>query len=182
MKPKINSDHLNKLFEYDKSTGILYWKYRDISEFLNKRTYLSWNARFSGKEAFTSVNSDGYKNGSIYRKNYKAHRVIWCMVYGDWPKEIDHINGIKSDNRIENLRNVDHSINMKNLNKTIANTSGVTGVGWHKATNKWAAYIRSNGKHKHIGLFNCIKEAEKARIKFEKEIGFHWEHGKRKAG
>jgi hypothetical protein len=62
-------------------------------------------------------------------KTYKAHRLAWLYVYGEEPKEdIDHIDGDTSNNRIENLREVAHSTNMKNKHKYVSNTSGTTGV------------------------------------------------------
>lgn len=88
------------------------------------------------------------------------------MHYGDIPDgmEIDHINRIKDDNRIENLRVVTKRQNCCNLS---TNTSGIPGVIWCKQQKKWRARIWVNGKNKHLGLFENIEDAKVARKKAE---------------
>lgn len=79
--------------------------------------------------------------------------------HGYLPGEIDHINNIKMDNRIENLREADRSRNCMNKNITKSNKTGFKGVSWFKKSKKYRAQIQINGKPKHLGLYNCPKEA-----------------------
>lgn len=89
-----------------------------------------------------------------------VHRLVYLMHHGYLPKEIDHINGKRDDNRIENLRATTRSQNMWNRKLNKNNTSGVKGVT--KFKNKWAARVCTNSKLKHIGVFDTIEEAKKA--------------------
>ncbi len=174
---------LRKLLKYNPDTGKLYWRERTTDTFEDgKRTKdhrcKHWNSTFSNKEAFT-CNSHGYKAGIVLRQNHQAHRVIWAMYYGEWPEnDIDHINGIRDDNRITNLRSVTRLENARNLSRAKNNTSGFTGVSWYKKNKKWGANIIVNKKIKFLGLFENINDAVKARKKAENEIGFHPGHGK----
>jgi hypothetical protein len=108
-----------------------------------------------------ALNSDGYLTVQLERKRVKAHRVAWRLFYGeDAAGQIDHINGDRSDNRIENLRLVDNRTNGENRRAAQSNSrSGHLGVSWHAASGKWAASIRVSGKKLHLGLFDCPAEA-----------------------
>jgi hypothetical protein len=100
----IDLDTARKLLRYDSTTGKLFWLNRPRGFFNSDRAFKSWNTKYSGKEAL-NTNSNGYKYGPIFKKNYKAHRVVWLLVTGHWPQlEIDHIDGNRSNNRFENLR------------------------------------------------------------------------------
>jgi hypothetical protein len=89
-------------------------------------------------------------------KKYWAHRLIWLYQYGYMPKMIDHINGNPSDNRIENLRECTQAENLRNVGKPKHNTSGIKGVSWSKAANKWEARCG-----KYLGLYETKEEAAK---------------------
>jgi hypothetical protein len=102
------------------------------------------------------------------------------MFYDRWPDELDHINGDKGDNRIVNLREVTRAENNKNKSRYKQNSSGFTGVGWHKVTKKWAAKIRVDGRDYHLGVFASIEAAKEARAAAEKHYGFHENHGRHK--
>ncbi|HAJ7191205.1 TPA: hypothetical protein HNO18_06525 [Escherichia coli] len=113
----------------------------------------------------------GYKHvsGYIYIGQYKAHRLAWFFHYGTWPeKDIDHINGIKSDNRIVNLREANDALNHRNKKHTSPNRSGFRGVSYHKSERgkpKWRVRITDNeGKRICIGLFDSLDEAIRVRI------------------
>lgn len=93
------------------------------------------------------------------------------------PKEIDHINHNRSDNRLNNLREVTHVENGHNISKKTNNTTGYTGVVYHKATGKWLAQIMINGKNKYLGLFSTIEEAVEKRKEAEKDFNFYANHG-----
>ena len=123
-------------------------------------------------------NGDGYYRISILGTRYFAHRVAWFYVYGAWPIKIDHINHIKTDNRIENLRSVSHHQNMQNISISKTNKSGFNGVDKHKNSGKWRARIPFNGKEVHLGLFDNLDDAIESRKMANIKYGFHDNHGK----
>jgi hypothetical protein len=85
------------------------------------------------------------------------------LAYGEFPEmSIDHINGIKTDNRLQNLRLATKSQNALNSKRHKDNTSGYKGVSWNKRLAKWGARITINGKYKHIGLFKNVEDAASA--------------------
>jgi len=106
-----------------------------------------------------SVGARGYRCISVDYKIYKAHRLMWFYVYKKWPKNTDHINGNKDDNRIVNLRECSSSQN--NMNKCIQsnNTSGFKGVSFHKRIGKWYARIGVGRTRKSLGYFDTPDEA-----------------------
>ncbi|MCP5006232.1 MAG: HNH endonuclease [Planctomycetes bacterium] len=172
---------LNNLLKYEPDTGKLYWRSRTPSLFENNKRSAEhlcnmWNARFSGKEAFIKINK-GYKMGRIFAEQYSAHRIIWKMVTDNDPNEIDHINRDRADNKFENLRSVSHQENHQNLPLHKNNTSGIVGVDWDKARNKWRAQIKVNTKTVQIGRFSSKQDAIAARQQAEIEHGFHKNHG-----
>ena len=132
----------------------------------------------------TSKNGNGYLEVKFRRNGrqitYYAHRVAWLLYYGIDPgaNEIDHIDQDPTNNRIGNLRLVSHGDNMKNQRKRSDNTSGITGVHWHKGTGKWRAYIHKDGKILHLGLFEDKFEAICVRKSAENRFGYHENHGK----
>jgi len=161
---------LRRLVEYDKDTGLLTWRPRDG----NNR----FNAKLSGKPAFSQV-SGGYLIGRLNGVNLKAHRVAWAIHYGEWPpNQIDHINGIRSDNRLVNLRSVVNSENGKNQKTRSTNKSGEPCISWFGRDAKWWVKITVDGKTKHIGYFDTIDAAIAARDSAWKENGFHENHGR----
>jgi len=95
------------------------------------------------------------------RKNrFPVHRLVWAFVNGKWPNDqIDHVNGIKNDNRLINLREANNSQNNMNKGKQSNNTSGFKGVSWHKLRNKWRSDIRVDGKRFNLGNYDCIAAA-----------------------
>lgn len=105
-------------------------------------------------------------NGYATNKNIKLHRLVTDCPKG---KEVDHINHNKLDNRKANLRVCNHSDNLKNQSKHSTNKSGYTGVGFHKASNKWRARITVDYKCYELGDYDTIEEAVKARKEAEKK-------------
>ena len=120
------------------------------------------------------LDRDGYIQISVDKKIYRAHRLIWLMHYGKFPDaEIDHINGIKNDNRIENLREATSSQNKFNQGKRKTNTSGFKGVSFAKKIGKWVAFVGVKGKQKNLGYFDDVEladlVAQEARDKYHKQ-------------
>ena len=182
---KLSPELLRKILRYDPETGELFWLNRTPDMFQDQRygahrKCAAWKSKFAGKEAFTAY-KNGYKHGAVFNKTYKAHRVIWAIVYDEWPSsQIDHINGIRDDNRITNLRAVSHAENARNQKRRTDNTTGVCGVGFYKATGKWNAQIHANGKSIHLGYFNSFDDAVIARKEAEMKHGYHENHGRLK--
>ena len=179
-------DELKKLLIYHSDTGELYWKKRIPKMFEpgekhdRNRKCKSWNARFAGKKALCSIHPQGYRMGRICNRRYLAHRVIWCLVTGDWPKEeTDHINGDRGNNKFINLRDASRFMNMQNQKINTRNTSGCIGVSWHRRKKKWSVTISFNRKLRHLGVFTDFSEAVKVRKHAEKHYGFHKNHGRK---
>ena len=125
--------------------------------------------------------STGYHCVSIDEKVFNVSRIVYAMHFGDpGDKQIDHINQIRTDNRIENLRLVTHQENHRNKTKRKDNSSGVTGVTWCKLTQKWKVEIYVDGKTIHCGYFNHLRAAAVERKYQEFKYGYHENHGNEK--
>lgn len=155
-----------ELLRYDPETGKMIWR-------------VSQGRVRAGTEAGTFT-SDGYhRKVQIDGRNYLAHRLAWLIVTGEWPtEEIDHISGDGLDNRWSNLREATHTVNGRNAKRYSHNTSGFTGVGWHKASRKWQANIKVNGTYIHLGCFDDLTAAVEVRKDAERQYGFHENHGR----
>ena len=153
----MTQEELKELVSYVPETG-LFVRLKRTSNRIEVGQSAGW------KDAY------GYLNISLHGKKWKAHRLAWLYVYGDFPKqEIDHINGIKDDNRISNLRDVNRLTNELNKGKQANNTSGFKGVSLQKQSGKWEAYICCNGKKKSLGVYATPEIASKARESCIKE-------------
>ena len=119
-----------------------------------------------------SIHSTGYRHITFMGKQHKAHRLIWLYVYGYLPKEIDHINGDRQDNRLENLREVTRSQNQYNKVIQKNTVSGIKGVSWHKKSKSWVVRLCVEKQSKNFGYFKDIELAElvalEARDKYHK--------------
>lgn len=156
----LTQDYLMQILTYDADSGLFYW---------NKETK---KRLIKGSAAGTLDN--GYVLIGIDRKQYRAHRLAWLYVYGEIPKEqIDHINCIKTDNRIENLRLASNGQNCANRKLQSNNTSGYKGVWFSKRTNKWCAQVGYNNKKIKLGFYNSPEEAYLAYV--NKAIELHGE-------
>jgi hypothetical protein len=175
-------DLLRQLLTYEPATGQLFWKPRGPEHFTDSvrskdKKWRRWNVRHAGTEAFTAL-SWGYKTGKLLGHYATAHRVAWALHYGFWPEgHVDHINGARHDNRIENLRVVNARENMRNAAKSKRNTSGVTGVCYDRQYAKWRAHITVDRKRVCLGRFDDFEEARKARKAAEQKHGFSERHG-----
>lgn len=179
-----SQDLLHEILRYDEVTGQLFWRPRPIEMFsaggrgreANQKT---WNIKNAGREAFTAMHSMGYRHGTIMGQHFFAHRIIWKIVTGEEPLTIDHVNGIKKDNRICNLRSVTHCINMRNQKKRITNTHGQAGIVIDRRDGAWQAAIGIGGKTLNLGRFKTKRDAIDARILAEERLGYHPYHGRR---
>lgn len=176
-KSEMTADYLHQCLSYDSLSGAFSWKVRPLAHFKDARAQKIWNTKYSGKQA-GAVMPIGYVIIRIHKQCYYAHRLAWLYVYGQWPKEIDHINGITADNRIENLRSVSHAENGKNVKKPSHNLTGVIGVCVPNDGGRIQARIQVNGKDIKLGRFDSIEEAKMARLRASKKYGFHENHGR----
>lgn len=155
----ITKEILNFLFDY--KDGELYWKFSLSSK--------SPKGIIAG-----SVKHDGYRRIGLNKKVYLTHRLIYMMFYGYMPEIVDHIDGNKLNNRIENLRAATKSQNCQNQKTPIDNTSGYKNVMWKKSKNKWLVALKVCNKYLHIGYFDDIEladlVAQEARNKYHKEF------------
>lgn len=150
----------------------------DISGKLFRKTTDSNNCDIT-QPAGKLHKATGYKRVSIGNAKVREHRIVWEMFNGPIPEgyEIDHINHIRSDNRLENLRLVTRKVNMRNTSKRSDNTSGCVGVGWDNCTGKWKAQIQVDGKNINLGRYTEMFDAICARKSAEYRFGFHANHG-----
>ena len=138
----ITQEEAHNLFEYDPVTGSL--RYRS-----------------NGKIAGSSQN--GYRRVKIKGKKYLVHRIIWLMVYGEWPSNhLDHRDCNRSNNRLENLRLANPHLNKANEPVRIDNLLQRKGVTFHRQTRKYQARIFVNGKSISLGLHHTIDDAAAA--------------------
>jgi hypothetical protein len=125
-----------------------------------------------------SKNKNGYWTVRYKNKIYLEHRLIYTMFYGDVPKFIDHINGDRLDNRIENLRPCTPVENQRNKKLSKVNKSGYKGVSWREGRKAWRVAIRTNGKRIEIGCFEDLElaglVADMAREKYHGEFCRHY--------
>lgn len=160
-----------ELFRYDYETGVLYWRWR-VNNSVPKTL-----------EAGTQRNSDGYLYVKVHGRSYPVHRVVMLMCYGFCGEglEVDHINHIRNDNRLFNLRFVTRRENMRNQALSGKSTTGVTGVHFSKARKKYVAQIKVDQKIIFLGNYNTLEEAAEARRQADRKYKFNNNHGKGRA-
>jgi hypothetical protein len=155
---------IRKLVVYQPDTGKFFFLPRTSSTCARHR---SFNARFAGMETGLVRNEKGYLCLTLFNKKHKAHRVAYALMTGQWPEEIDHINGVRSDNRWCNLRNVSRRENRANTYGWSKPTkSQFIGVTKHKAGSSWIAQATMDYKNHYIGSFPTEEEAALARDAF----------------
>lgn len=114
----------------------------------------------AGAEAGT-LQPDGYRRVKIGGRSYLAHRLAWLIVHGEWPAgQVDHINGLTTDNRLRNLRQATAAQNQANSKRRADNKSGAKGVC--RQHGKWLAYIRVNGRNRYLGYHETVEAASAA--------------------
>lgn len=141
-----SKEEFSKFLTYNPQSGVLTWV----------------KGCQSGKEA-GCVTKKGYRVVTLNYIQYMAHVIAWILHYGEVrPQMLDHINGVKDDNRIDNLRLSDDVTNQQNRGKPKNNTSGYKGVCWCVQTQKWQAIIKADGKRLHLGRYLTKEQAYQA--------------------
>lgn len=159
---------LTSYLKYNETKGEFTWIKRP-----NKNIHLHTRAG--------TKNSAGYRVISLFGKRYLEHRLAWFYVHGEMPEhEIDHINQIRDDNRISNLRQVTRSENQRNKTRKDSRVDEI-GIWWCRRRKRYIAEITLNGKKVYQKSFTDIDEAIQQRKAKALELGFHENHGKTQA-
>lgn len=138
---KYTFKYINSQLRYEPDSGLLFWK-------------IGRSGRLKNKLTAGCKNSEGYLHIKINGHLFKSHRIAWLLSTGKWPKnQIDHINRIRYDNRLINLREATNKENARNHIVHYKNTSGFSGVSYANDRKKWRAYITIFYKRKYVGEF-----------------------------
>ena len=157
----------------DFETGEITW--------LERPNNPAFNAAFAGKKAKQTKMANGYAVVRIEYKLYLVHRVMWFMAHRKWPADqIDHIDGVKANNGLGNLREATSLENHRNLGLSRKNTSGHMGVV--RVKSGWKAQIKDGVTTRHIGRYDTIEEAASAWRAAADRIGYHPNHGRQSVG
>jgi len=141
----ITQERLKEVLLFDESTGLFTW--------LPRKGF-----HMAGRAAGSVDN--GYLRIKVDNVLYRAHRLAWLYVYGKFPsQDLDHINGIRSDNAIANLREASSSANGQNRIKSSKNTSGYIGVFFNKRQQCWTSVIINKRKHYYLGTYDTAEDA-----------------------
>jgi len=156
VKIMLTQSRLKELLNYDPETGIFTWV-------ANRQKVTIGDVAGTINKGYRAIRIDG--------KQYKAHRLTFLYMTGNFPKEhTDHIDGDKLNNRWANLRGCTHAENHQNRASHKGSSSKYVGVGWHKASQKWRADIKINGKQKFLGRFETEIAAYASYCKAKSEL------------
>lgn len=160
MYKKLTLEDAKSLFDLDQKTGALYWK-EDVGG----------RARLGGKAG--CVDNEGYTVVRYQGVGYRAHRIVFALVHGRWPEGVvDHVNGVKGDNRPENLRDTTPHGNANNsTNRACVGASGVRNVTWFSQYQKWKAAFCHAGRLYFVGHFDSVDAAARAVSVARKSLG-----------
>ena len=156
----LTQERLKELLHYEADTGVFIWSSARGS---------SGAGRIAG-----SLRPDGYRQIQVNGKSYQEHRLAWLYAYGEFPSGkkclIDHIDGNKTNNRLDNLRACSDFENQRNTRKRVTNTSGFKGVSWDKKSKKWQAQIYIDGKKRTVGRYSIKEDAHAARCAVAEKV------------
>lgn len=176
-----SKEEIEDVLEYNSCLGILVWKIRPESHFINGTACKKWNTRYSGRPAGSVSGTDGYLYIRINKNRYLSHRLVMILALGDrfdHDLEVDHKNGERLVNKVENLRLVTIGENRKNSQLSSKNTSGHVGVHFCRRSKRWIAKVQVNGRHIHIGAFVEKASAALAAETARQMYGFSDTHGR----
>ena len=143
----MTQSEVKELFDYNTDTGVFIWK-------------VSRSNSVKIGDIAGTITEHGYRAINLRGKIYYAHRLAWLYTFGCWPKgKMDHKNGVRSDNRINNIREANDLQNSANKKKI---RSGLKGCYWNQDRQKWQAGISINNKTKNLGRFATEQEAHDA--------------------
>lgn len=173
---------LRQLLRYEPETGKLFWKERGPEWFKSGGRTSSvhacktWNRKYAGKVAVGAKKNSGHLSGPLLGLTVQAHRVALAITNNQWPSGfVDHINGVRDDNRLSNLRIVDAQGNAMNRRQSSRPKGWWSGVGVKK-NGRYFAQIQKDHKNHHLGCFGCPTSAKIAYEKAKIALGFHPNH------
>lgn len=146
---ELTQEKIKELLWYRQETGDFYWRH-------------AHTPRMKPWDKAGSIDGQGYVQIKIGGKVMMAHRLAWLYVHGNLPKQVDHRNMMRSDNRIDNLRAADNSCNGMNKRMQSNNTTGYKGVTFHKGIGRYHAKIQANGVRKSLGYYETPEQAHQA--------------------
>lgn len=155
----LTQSRLKEIFDYDSITGIF-----------KRRLMTSVNSIIGTRPG---CNHNGYIRMMVDGQRHQSHRLAWLYMHGEFPSQfIDHINGNRADNRIENLRDVNREMNIQNQRRARADNASteLLGASLHKATGRYIAQISKGGKKIHLGTFDTPDQAHSAYIEEKRKI------------
>lgn len=167
----LTQENLKEIINYNPDTGVFTWS--------KNRGGLIKIGAIAGTNK-TDRRGKAYQHIQINKKIYRAHRLAWLYMNGEWPNQIDHADGNGLNNIFKNLSNVTHRVNHRNTRLRSTNKSGFCGVIFQKRDKNWRAQIKIDGIMIHLGCFKEIDDAIDARKKANKEYNFHENHGKQR--
>ena len=155
----ITVEQVRERLNYDSETGVFTWR-------------MNRGSRARLGSVVGSDDMHGYKTVRLGNRSYKLHRLAWLHTHGIWPTgDIDHINGVRTDNRIMNLRDVSRKVNLQNQRKAPNNKStGVLGVYIDKYRRRYYSTISVNNKSVGLGSFDTIQEAQEAYVAAKRKL------------
>lgn len=153
-------ERLRSVLRYEPETGAFVWLESGRGPYKRAGAIAGTLSRWG----YTVIGVDGTQ--------YLAHRMAWLYEHGKWPEqEIDHINGVKTDNRIANLRDVSRSVNQENIRTARSDSqSGILGVSWNSDQCKWVASIQVQRKQTIVGRFDDKHEAQAAYLSAKRKM------------
>lgn len=178
----LTQSQIRMLVDYDPETGIMRWLPRspELLQSLGDGFYqpkCGWSNKMAGQPL--ASREKGYVYARIFGQPIRVHRLAWFWMYGEWPIVIDHINGVRDDNRATNLRSVSIGDNGRNAKIKNTNRSGVNGVHWDARDRRWIAQITRDGRKHLLAYTSDFQAAAAARRAAEREFGFHPNHGRK---
>lgn len=172
---RVTAEELRELLEYDPLTGQLWWKPRPLKYFEDRggrytarRSKRIFDTTYAGTLALNCLNQSGYLRGNLFGRLMLAHRAAYIITTGHplvTSQQIDHVNGVRSDNRWANLRLATNTQNQHNSKSAKGSSSEFVGVAWDRFANKWCAYISPENRKVHLGYFETEIDAAISRDK-----------------
>ena len=150
MNSRLEVSEARRLLDYDPHTGVIRWK-----------EATGRGGRATAGSAAGTINSEGYVVVRIRGRDYRAHQLAFFLMKGRWPTaQVDHVNGVRSDNRMVNLREATHEQNAANSAKRRDSRAPFKGIRAQRG--KWVARIKDGGREYHIGTYETAEEASAA--------------------
>lgn len=159
-------ERLRALLSYDRESGHLTWLPRPASVFKTRGAFVTWNKRYAGSSEHHVDTHSGYMVLCIEGRRFYAHRVAWALATGSWPVNvIDHVDGVRTNNKLANLRDVCERTNQQNQRRPhVTNKVGLMGVSFSKQRGMFASFIKHEGRTKLIGYFADAEAAHAAYV------------------